>query len=109
MPALLRLLAPLANLAALVFLTRRRKVTRALTQAGATTASQAIPLEASGLEAWWLRRLSSDGVIRTTGSGLYWLDSDAYARYRRVRIVRVTVVVAVAFAAWIAWTVAVRL
>src|SRR5687767_13257697 len=105
MSALLRLLAPLANVAALVFLTKRRKLTRALMQARADAADRAIPLEAAGLSAWWLNRLRTAGVIRQTPSGQYWLDSEAYGRYRRVRIVRAAIVLGLALGAWTVWTV----
>ena len=104
MPALLRLLAPLVNVAALVFLTKRLKLTRALTRAGANAAERAIPLEADGLSAWWLNRLRTGGVIRQTPAGAYWLDAEAYGRYRRVRVVRVAIVLGLALGAWAVWT-----
>jgi len=104
MPALLRLLAPLVNIAALVFLTKRRKLTRALKAAGANAPDSAVPLETTGLSEWWLNRLRTAGVIRHTPAGLYWLDPEAYQRYRRVRIRRVAIVLTIALGAWAAWT-----
>jgi hypothetical protein len=106
MPMLLRLLAPLLNVAAIVFLMTRRRMLRALQTAGAVTADRAIPLEASGLSAWWLQRLIASGVIQQTSAGLHWLDSAASRRYRRVRIIRAAVALALAIAAWAAlnWT-----
>jgi hypothetical protein len=106
MSVLLRLLAPLLNVAALVFLTKRRRMIRTLRNAGADRADRAIPLDASGLSAWWLQRLTVSGVIRQTPEGLHWLDSAAYRRYRRVRIIRVAVVLVLAAIAWAAvnWT-----
>ena len=104
MSALLRLLTPLLEVAALVFLTRRRKLTHTLSRAEANAADRAIPLETSGLSAWWLRRLGAAGVIKQTPAGLYWLDPVAYSSYRRVRIVRVAIVLGLAFGAWTVWT-----
>ena len=104
MPALLRLLAPLANIAALVFLTKRRKLTQALKNAGAHAPDRAIALETSGLTGWWLNRLRTAAVIRETPEHRFWLDAEAYARYRRVRIVRVGIVLALALGAWVFWT-----
>ncbi|HQX80654.1 MAG TPA: hypothetical protein PKW63_02795 [Vicinamibacterales bacterium] len=106
MPVLLRLLAPLLNVAAIVFLTKRRRMIRTLKAAGADSAARAIPLEASGLSAWWLQRLTTSGVIHHTPAGLHWLDSAAHRRYRRVRIIRVAVVLVLAAIAWAAvnWT-----
>ena len=103
MSALLRLLTPLVQVAALVFLTKRHKLIRGLRHAKATSAERAIPLETSGLGTWWLRRLGTAGVIRQTPSGQYWLDSEAYGRYRRVRIVRVAIVLGLALGAWAVW------
>ncbi len=101
MPALIRMLV---YVAALVFVTKRRKLIRTLRRAWATDADRAIPLETTGLSTWWLHRLCHAGVIRQTPGGQYWLDPVAYGRYRRVRIVRVAVVLAVAIAAWVVWS-----
>jgi len=100
MPALLRLLLPLLNVAALVFVARRRRLVRTMRAAGADGPERAIPLEATGLSAWWLRRLSNSGVACRTPAGLYWIDAVAYGRYRRARIIRVAVVLVLAFAGW---------
>ena len=104
MSALLRLLTPFIEVAALVFLTKRHKLTRTLRRAGANEPDRAITLETSGLSAWWLRRLGAAGVIKQTPAGLYWLDPVAYGRYRRVRMVRVAVVLVLAFGVWAVWT-----
>ncbi len=101
MPALLRLLV---YVAALVFVTKRRKLIRTLRRAGANDAERAIPLETTGLSAWWLHRLGRAEVIRQTPGGQYWLDPVAHRRYRNVRIVRVAVVLVLAIGAWLVWS-----
>lgn len=104
MPSLLRLLMPLLNVVALVFLTKRRRLTRALKRAGADAPERAITVGADGLSGWWLHRLISADVIQKTPAGLYWLDRAAYGRYRRVRMVRVAIVLGLAGVAWVLWT-----
>ena len=104
MSALLRLLGPFIEVAAIVFLTKRLKLTRTLKRAGANAPDRAIPLETSGLGNWWLHRLGAAGVIKQTPGGLYWLDSVAHAEYRRVRVIRVALVLGIAFVLWVVWT-----
>ena len=101
---LLRPILPLLNIAALVFLMTRRRLLGALRAKAADAPERAIPLEGSGLSAWWLNRLTAEGVFRRTPAGLYWLDREAYRSYRRVRIIRVAVVLVLAAAAWVWFT-----
>jgi hypothetical protein len=104
MLSLLRVLLPLFNVAALVLVARRRRLLRRLRAAKADAADRAIPLEESGLSAWWLKRLTAAGVVRQTTSGQYWLDAAAYSSYRRERMIRVTVVLGVALLVWVVST-----
>lgn len=101
---LVRALLPLFNIAALVLVMTRRRLLRALRAKDADAPDRAIPIEGSGLSAWWLKRLTAEGVFRRTPAGLYWLDREAYRRYRRVRIIRVAVILVAAAALWVMWT-----
>ena len=100
MPSLLRVLLPLFNVAALVLVAGRRRLLRRLRSVKADAPDRAIPLEESGLSAWWLKRLAGAGVVRQTPSGNYWLDAAAYGSYRRTRIIRVAVVLGLALIVW---------
>ncbi len=100
----LRALLPLFNVAALVLVAKRRRLLRTLRAATAETVDRAIPLTESGLSAWWLKRLTTAGVLQRTPEGLYWLDRKAYGRYRQGRLMRVAVVLILAAGLWVVWT-----
>ncbi|MEO6223134.1 MAG: hypothetical protein ABIP90_07770, partial [Vicinamibacterales bacterium] len=100
----LRALLPLFNVAGLVLVAKRRQLLRTLRAATADTVDRAIPLMESGLASWWVKRLTTAGVLQQTPEGLYWLDRKAYGRYRQVRLMRVLVVLTLAAGLWIAWT-----
>lgn len=103
MPPLLRILAPLLNVLAVVLIAQRRRMVRSLIDAGADTPGRAIPLQASGVAGWWLRRLSAAGVIQRTSDGRHWLDALALGRYRRARLLRVAIVALLLLGAWGVW------
>ena len=92
---LLRSLLPLFNVAALILVATRRRLLRTLRNSGADSEGRAIAMESHGLKGWWLRRLAGDEVVKSTASGLYWLDQQEYSRYRRVRLMRAGVVLAI--------------
>lgn len=103
MSALLRILVPMVNVLAVVLIAQRRRMVRSLIDAGANTPGRAIPLQASGVSGWWLRRLSAAGVIQRTSDGRHWLDALALGRYRRARLIRVAIVVLLLLGAWAGW------
>ena len=102
--AALRVLLPLINVAGLVLVASRRRLLRIVREGGGDSADKAVPLEATGIKAWWLKRLERAGVLKRTSSGRYWLDREAYRLYRRERLVRVLVVLVIVVIIWVFYT-----
>jgi hypothetical protein len=77
-----------------------RRIVRDLRSLGALSAATAQPVETRRrIERRRLSHLVRAGAVRETGSGRYYLDEVAYARYRRTRrygiLIAVTLVVAI--------------
>ena len=82
----------------LVLAARLRRVERRtlarFTDAAATTSERAILLESGGwLGAFVYRRLTRAGALVFAGNDRYYLDADAYERFRRRRRRRALIVV----------------
>jgi hypothetical protein len=93
---ILRLLSAVVPLLALILLATERRMIRRLRNGGAVSAATAIPLNARSVFARFrLARLRSAGAVVTASADRFFLDADAYARYRRWRRKRALAVIAI--------------
>lgn len=88
MLTLLRALAPLLNVLAIVLITRRRRLYRTLRTADADAPERATVIDTSGLTGWLLQRFVDADVVHPTPDGRFWFDRKAMAAYRRRRRIR---------------------
>ncbi len=90
----MRVLAPLLPLVAAVLAGTRRHLVRRFQREGAFEEARSLALPPmTPVHRWWLRRLAGAGVIRPGPRETWWLDREAWGRYRSVRRRRALVVV----------------
>ena len=86
-------LAPVLALAGFGLLVTRRRLVRRFQSAQATRAEVAIRIaDRNPLARWWLGRLHRAGVLKTAAADMYWLDPEAWRRYRAARRRRALIV-----------------
>lgn len=97
---LLRLVAPVVGVVAIVFRTAGLRMIRAFHSAGATSPERAItPPTGRIFGTFWLERLSGAGVVRPAEGGRYWLDPVALREFTAARRKRALMLLAALVAA----------
>jgi hypothetical protein len=96
---LLKTLAPLFSLIAVVLLATRRRVIRAFEKQRAFGPDRAVPAPSRSWPGrWWIRRLAGAGVLQATEEGRYWIDADRLVAHEAARRRRALLIVATVMA-----------